>query len=91
MGYNGKFSFKSNKNKLIEDNNLKEYFFFTNNAIVSFNHLINEYVSLNSKNSKVSFDKFEDMIKFIFIRMEGIDNKNSYVKGISWKRLWKKK
>ena len=41
--------------KKIEDNNLKENAFFIINATERFNHLINEYIS---SNSKVSFDKF---------------------------------
>ena len=50
-------------------------FFFTNNASESFNHLINECIS---SNSKVAFNKFEDMLKFVFIRMEGLNSSHGY-------------
>lgn len=69
--YHGKFEFKGNKKKLADENKLKYYVYFTNNACESFNHLINQCIL---SNNKVSFNKFEDIIKYVFIRMEGIDN-----------------
>ena len=54
---------------------MRDNVYFTNNETESFNHLINQCVSANTK---ISFEKFEDMIKFIFIGMEGINNDKSY-------------
>ena len=53
---------------------MKDYVFFTNNETESFNHLINQCIS---SNIKVSFNKFEDMLKFILIRIEGLNNGRS--------------
>ena len=69
----GKFNFQGNKKILISENNLKEYINFTNNAVESFNHLLNECLS---KNIKVSFNKFEEIIKYIFIKFEGSIDSN---------------
>ena len=72
--YNNKFKFKGNKKKLIDDGILKEYVNFTNNSVESFNHLLNECIN---HNNKVSFTNFEDILKYVFVRMEGgNENKN---------------
>lgn len=72
--YNNKFKFKGNKKKLIEEGILQEYVNFTNNSVESFNHLLNECIN---HNNKVSFTKFEDILKYVFVRMEGAkENKN---------------
>lgn len=71
--YSGKFNFQGNKKLLISENNLKEYINFTNNAVESFNHLLNECLS---KNIKVSFNKFGEIIKYIFIKFEGSKDSN---------------
>ena len=39
--YYNKFNFKSNKNKLISEDKLNDYVFFTNNCVESFNNLLN--------------------------------------------------
>ena len=82
--YINKFSFKGNKTKLISEDKLEEYVFFTNNATESFNNLIN---SCLSNNSKTSFTKFEEIIKFIFIRMEGEMEDENKNKGYEEKTL----
>ena len=52
---------------------------FSNNAVESFNHLINQCLE---KNTRVSISKFEEIIKFIFIRFtsnnESDINSNKY-------------
>ena len=76
--YYEKFNFKGNKKKLISEGNLQEYVNFTNNGVESFNHLLNGIIN---HNNKVSFAKFEELIKYVFIRMEGskdINNINGY-------------
>ena len=60
--YYGKFNFKGNKKQLILENNLKENVSFTNNAVESFNHCINQCLNFNNK---VSFKKFEEIIKYV--------------------------
>ena len=62
--YCKKFSFKGNKKTLIEENKLEDYVFFTNNGCESFNHLINECIKTNNK---ISFNKFEEMFKNLFL------------------------
>ena len=74
--YSGKSNFLDYKKILISQNNLKEYINFTNNTVESFNHLLNECLS---KNTKVSFNKFEEIIKYVFIKFEG--NIDSNIKG----------
>ena len=56
--YNHKFKFEGNKNRLISENNLNEYNSLTNNYVESFNHLLNECLS---HNTKVSFNNFEEL------------------------------
>ena len=49
-----------------------------NIGVESFNHLLNGIIN---HNNKVSFSKFEELIKYVFIRMEGskdINNINGY-------------
>ena len=81
--YSNKFSFKGNITKLIAEDKLDKYVFFTNNATESFNNLIN---SCLSNNSKTSFTKFEEIIKFIFIRLEENLKMNTKIKDMK-KRL----
>ncbi len=54
--------------KLLLENNLKEYVFFTNNVVESFNHCINQCLNYNKK---VSYTKFEEIIKYVFIKIDG--------------------
>ena len=56
--YYGKFNFKGNKKQLILENNLKEYVCFTNNAVESFNHCMNQCLNFNSK---VSFSNLRKL------------------------------
>jgi len=65
--YFGKFNYKGNKKQLVSENNLKEYIYFTNNCVESFNHCLNECLN---NNNKVSFQKFEEIIKYIFVKMD---------------------
>lgn len=81
--YTNKFKFKGNKKKLIEEGILKEYVNFTNNSVESFNHLLNECIN---HNNKVSFTKFEDILKYVFIRMEG-EKENKNIEGYKEKTL----
>ena len=60
--YYKKFNFKGNNNKLINEDKLEEYVLFTNNAVESFNNLLNGCLT---HNSKISFVKFEEIIKFV--------------------------
>ena len=53
--------------KLINDPILNEYVFGSNNACESLNNLINNFIQINSK---VDLDKFETIIKTLFIRLE---------------------
>ena len=64
--YSDKFNFKGNKNQLIKKGELHKYILFSNNAVESFNHLMNQCLE---HNNKVSISKFIDILKFIFIRM----------------------
>ena len=64
--YSDKFNFKGNKNQLIKKGELHKYILFSNNAVESFNHLMNQCLE---HNSKVIISKFIDILKFIFIRM----------------------
>ena len=81
--YYGKFNFKGNKKQLILENNLKENIIFTHNAIESFNHCINQCLNFNNK---VSFKNFEEIIKYVFIKMEGAKN-NTNSRGYTEKTL----
>lgn len=65
--YFGKFEFNGNNNKLVNEDILEEKVFFSNNCCESLNHLINSYIAVNNK---VSFLRFEEIIKNLFIRME---------------------
>ena len=65
------------------ENNLKENVNFTNNAIDSFNHCINQCLNINNK---VSFKKIEEIIKYLFIKMEGDEN-NTNTSGYKEKTL----
>ena len=58
---------------------MEKYIFFSNNAVESFNHLINQCLD---NNTKVSISKFEEMLKFIFIRFTSnnkSENVNKYI------------
>lgn len=65
--YKNKFNFKGNKSKLLKDYELSNYILFSNNTCKSFNHLINQYIN---SNTRINIIKFEEVLKFIFIRME---------------------
>ena len=73
--YYNKFDFKKARNKkLISQESLDEYIFISNNCCESLNNLINNYIHVNSK---VSIDRFESIIKTLFLRFEccrGNDN-----------------
>ena len=73
--YYNKFDFKKQRNKkLISQDSLDEYIFISNNCCESINNLINNYIHINSK---VSIDRFESIIKTLFLRFEccrGNDN-----------------
>ena len=82
--YHNKFNFKGNKNKLISEDKLNDYVFFTNNCVESFNNLLNKCINYNSK---ISFAKFEEVIKFVFIRMEGGNDEQNQINGYEEKTL----
>ena len=65
--YFGKYYFKANRKKLINDSILNEYVFGSNNACESLNNLINNFIQIDSK---VGLDKFETIIKTLIIRLE---------------------
>ena len=46
--YKNKFEFKGTKKNLINEDKLKDYIFFTNNACESFNHLMNSCLTYNT-------------------------------------------
>ena len=76
--YKNKFNFKGNKKSIIKQGENENYILFSNNAVDSFNHLMNKIIEANNK---VSISKFEDLLKFIFIRMSSKhrnDNKERY-------------
>ena len=50
-----KFNFKGNKNQLIKKGELDKYISFSNNAVESFNHFLNQCLEHNSKDSKSKF------------------------------------
>ena len=58
---------------------IKEYVSFTNNAVESFNHCINQCLNFNNK---VSFKKFEEILKYVFIKMDVARN-NTNISGYS--------
>ena len=72
--YYGKFDFKKNRKQLIKESVLDEYVFCSNNACESINNLINNFIQINSK---ISLDKFETIIKTLFIRLEFKKNNNN--------------
>ena len=75
--YNKKFNFKGTKKVLINEDKLNEYVCFTNKACESFNHLMN---SCLSNNTSVSFNKFTEILKFIFLRLESsVDSNNEKI------------
>ena len=82
--YYNKFNFKGNKNKLINEDRLNDYVFFTNNCVESFNNLLNKCINYNTK---ISFAKFEEVIKFVFIRMEGENDDENQIKDYEEKTL----
>ena len=77
--YSNKFNFKGNKNSLFKNGEIDKYVLFSNNAVESFKHLINQCLE---KNTRVSISKFEEIIKFIIIRFtsnnESDINSNKY-------------
>ena len=46
--YANKFNFKGNKKQLIKNGELDKYILFSNNAVESFNHLMNQCIDSNS-------------------------------------------
>ena len=77
MGYSGKFNFTGTKKELIKSGDLKKYILFSNNAVESFNHIMNQCLD---SNSRVSISKFEEILKYIFIRMNSNTDKNDNLK-----------
>ena len=67
--YFNKFDFINSRNKktLISDSLLEEYIFISNNCCESLNNLMNNFVEINAK---VDIDRFETIIKALFIRLE---------------------
>ena len=64
---------------MFKEGEIDKYIFFSNNAVESFNHLINQFLD---NNTKFSISKFEEIIKFIFIRFtpnNESENTNKYV------------
>ena len=77
--YSSKIKFKGNKTSLFKQGEMEKYIFFSNNAVESFNHLLNQCLD---NNTKVSISKFEEMLKFIFIRFTSnneSENVNKYI------------
>ena len=77
--YSSKIKFKGTKTSLFKEGEIDKYIFFSNNAVESFNLLINPCLN---NNTKVSVSKFEEIIKFIFIRFtpnNESENTNKYV------------
>ena len=73
--YKGKFEFiNSRNNNLISKGSLDEYIFLSNNCCESVNNLINNFIQVNSK---VGIDRFETIIKTLFIRLECIRTNNN--------------
>ena len=68
---------------MIAECNLKEYINFTYNGVESFNHLLKKFIN---HNNKVSYTKFEDILKYVFIRLEGT-RANNNIKGYKEKTL----
>ena len=75
--YSDKFDFKGNKNQLIKAGELEKYVLFSNNAVESFNHLINQCLD---SNSRVSASKFEEVLKYIFIRFTSNNENEKNIK-----------
>ena len=65
--YFEKFDLDGNSKRLMSDSNLEDKDFFPDNCWESLNHLINSYIAVNNK---VSFSRFEEILKNLFIRME---------------------
>ena len=65
--YFEKYDLEGNNKRLISDSVLEDKVFFSNNCCESLNHLINSYIAVNNK---VSFPRFEEILKNLFIRME---------------------
>ena len=66
--YINKFSFSNTRNKvLISESALNKYIFISNNCCESINNLINNFIQANTK---VSLDRFETIIKTLFIRVK---------------------
>ena len=83
--YYGKFYFKETRKALISKDVLDKYIFISNNACESVNNLINNFIQINSK---VSVDKFEMIIKTLFIRLEcNRNNRNQNKERIIHKRV----
>ena len=57
--YSSKFKFKGTKTLLFKEGEIDKYIFFSNNAVESFNHLINQCLD---NNTKVSISKFEEIL-----------------------------
>ena len=53
---------------------MDEYIFLSNNCCESVNNLINNFIQVNSK---VGIDRFETIIKALFIRLECIRTNNN--------------
>ena len=64
---------KKIESKLLKNLLFVEYIFCSNNACKSINNLLNNFIQINSK---ISLDKFETIIKILFIRLEKNRNNN---------------
>lgn len=84
--YYKKFDFKNARKKvLISKESLDEYIFVSNNCCESLNNLINNFIQINSK---ISLNRFEAIIKTLFIRMEcNRSNENQIAEGMIHKRV----
>ena len=68
---------------MINENYWKEYLYFTNNYVESFNHCINQCLN---NNSKVSFNKFEEILNYFFIKID-LSKEKSVICGYTEKTL----
>lgn len=71
--YYDKFDFRETQKKLIDSGSLEKYILFSNNAVESFNHLM---IKCLDSNTRVILSKFEEILKYIFIHMNSLTNKN---------------
>ena len=69
--YCGKFDFENSRKEIISNSVLEKYVFLSNNACESINNLIHNYIAINNK---VSIDRFETIIKILFVRLNCVKN-----------------